>query len=550
NNEVRAITIDVDGLVYVGGNFDAAGGNTAPRIAVWDGTNWGTLGTGTSGFVQAMAITQDYIYAGGNFAIAGNVTANRIARWDRSSLQWETLGQGLSGNVNALAHDGSYLYAGGNFQTASDQENINKVVNNIARWSEIQGWQALGNGTAVGTDKPVNKLVFDGQMSSLYVGGTFNLAGEDNAGNIAIWGLDLGCINNIIPEYTINGSTDNGLNEITLQEGSEIILSILPKDIDFSIELVDGSIILGDYTINNLTESDQGTYTFTTPEGCIETLQIIVESSNVDSDNDGVPDEIDQCPNTAPLEIVDNTGCTAAELPIDNYIISATGLNCRASGNGRISISSNNKNIESSATVIGANLNKSYTFIDNLEITDLQSGQYEICLTNNRFPNYNSCSNIFITEPEELLVTSTLNKENNVLTLKMSGAKNYKINHNGLNFYTKENTMNLVIEDNVNVIQVSTDEICQGTHEEIISLKSSIVYPNPFDKNLNITAFTKSTERVEILIYSSLGVLISSNVYDYQDGVVQIETPYLSAGVYYVLVYNGETLDSHKIVKQ
>ena len=187
NNEVRTITIDGDGLVYVGGNFDAAGGNTAPRIAVWDGTNWGTLGSGTSGFVQAMAITQDYIYAGGNFAIAGNVTANRIARWDRSSLQWETLGYGLSGNVNALAHDGSYLYAGGNFQTASDQENINKIVNNIARWSENQGWQALGNGTDVGTDGPINKMAFDDQMSSLYVGGTFNLAGEDNAANIAIW---------------------------------------------------------------------------------------------------------------------------------------------------------------------------------------------------------------------------------------------------------------------------------------------------------------------------------------------------------------------------
>ena len=42
NNEVRAISIDTNGHVYIGGNFDSAGGGTAPRIAVWDGTGWGT----------------------------------------------------------------------------------------------------------------------------------------------------------------------------------------------------------------------------------------------------------------------------------------------------------------------------------------------------------------------------------------------------------------------------------------------------------------------------------------------------------------------------
>ncbi|MCM4150966.1 glucose dehydrogenase, partial [Arenibacter sp. N53] len=187
NNEVRAITIDVDGLVYVGGNFDAAGGNTAPRIAVWDGTNWGTLGSGTSGFVQAMAITQDYIYAGGNFAVAGNNTVNRIARWDRASLRWDALGQGLSGNVNAMVVDGGYLYAGGNFETASDEQDINKIVNNIARWSENNGWEAMGNGTEVGVDNIVNSLTLDLLKSRLYVGGTFSLAGDSNASNIAIW---------------------------------------------------------------------------------------------------------------------------------------------------------------------------------------------------------------------------------------------------------------------------------------------------------------------------------------------------------------------------
>ena len=187
NNEVRAISIDQSGHIYIGGNFDSAGGESAPRIAVWDGTDWSTLGQGTSGFVQAIAITQEHVYAGGNFAIAGNNTVNRIARWDRTSMLWEAMGQGLSGNVNALAIDGDYLYAGGNFETASDETDINMIVNNIARWSEDKGWEALGNGTDVGVGNIVNSLTFDGTKSRLYVGGTFDSAGEDSANNIAIW---------------------------------------------------------------------------------------------------------------------------------------------------------------------------------------------------------------------------------------------------------------------------------------------------------------------------------------------------------------------------
>jgi len=56
NNEIRAIAFDTDNTLYVGGNFDSAGGRSANRIASWNGNNWGTLGTGTSGFVQTALV--------------------------------------------------------------------------------------------------------------------------------------------------------------------------------------------------------------------------------------------------------------------------------------------------------------------------------------------------------------------------------------------------------------------------------------------------------------------------------------------------------------
>ena len=189
NNEIRSIDIDDSGILYVGGNFDEAGANSANRIATWNGTNWGTLGDGTSGFVQAITSNGSDIYLGGNFAIAGGITVNRIARWNKDTSSWSTLGNGVNNNVNTLLHDGTYLFAGGVFDITFDI-NDDYIVSNIARWNETDGWQALGTNTQVGVDVNVNAMQFakdNHGTTKLYVGGDFSQAGAVNAENAAIW---------------------------------------------------------------------------------------------------------------------------------------------------------------------------------------------------------------------------------------------------------------------------------------------------------------------------------------------------------------------------
>jgi len=68
NNEARSLEIDpLSDVLYVGGNFDNAGGNTANRIAVWNPltSTWSTLGAGTSGFVEAIVATETDVFVGG-----------------------------------------------------------------------------------------------------------------------------------------------------------------------------------------------------------------------------------------------------------------------------------------------------------------------------------------------------------------------------------------------------------------------------------------------------------------------------------------------------
>ena len=86
-----------------------------------------------------------------------------------------------------MKHDGTHLYVAGNFESASDLENVNEIMNNVARWNENEGWEALGTDTFVGVDNQVNALAFSDDQLQLFVGGNYGIAGEINASNISIW---------------------------------------------------------------------------------------------------------------------------------------------------------------------------------------------------------------------------------------------------------------------------------------------------------------------------------------------------------------------------
>ena len=189
NNEIRSIAVDNQGTIFIGGNFDVAGGKEAARIAQWNGNLWSSLGNGTSGFVQAIAINDEFIYAGGNFSIAGGALVNRIARWNRNSNTWEGLSGGLSGSVNDLLLEGNTIYVGGSFESASGS-----VVNNLASWSKTEGWKALGEKDGYGVDVFVKDMELKSDGSGLVVGGSFSQAGTTSATNIAFFNTDYSSI--------------------------------------------------------------------------------------------------------------------------------------------------------------------------------------------------------------------------------------------------------------------------------------------------------------------------------------------------------------------
>ncbi|MGC1513963.1 MAG: PQQ-dependent sugar dehydrogenase [Maribacter sp.] len=280
NNEVREIAVSANGTVYIGGNFDAAGDRSAPRIATWNGTAWGTLGTGTSGFVEAITLDGNFVYVGGNFNLASGNTVNRIARWNLASQKWEKLGNGVSGNVNAISINNGTVYAAGNFASASNDESTSLIVNNLARWNSSAGWQPLGEKLQVGSNNSVNALFFANDGESLFTAGNFTSIGGIRSNYMAQWSENFQCSRTaIVQEYEINGVWSSGEAALELEEGTKVVLSILPNNVPFTVTLPNGTVVNGDYAVGEISKSDEGIYVFTTEDGCTASLEITVLSS-------------------------------------------------------------------------------------------------------------------------------------------------------------------------------------------------------------------------------------------------------------------------------
>ncbi|OAN36303.1 hypothetical protein A6A03_06010 [Chloroflexus islandicus] len=225
NDEVNAIAIDSTGRVYVGGAFtDVAGIATADHVAMWNPATqtWSALGSNgngngaLNGDVKALAIDSNgRVFVGGSFTnAAGIATADYIARWNPTTQTWSALGSNGSGNgalngdVTALTiASNSRVYVGGLFTNAAGISGANWVV----VWNPIsQTWSRLGtvNGGVLMGDA-IQALAVD-NSGRVYVGGWFfnwhNIAAADY---IVMW-------NPVTQTWNAlgsNGSGDGALND-------------------------------------------------------------------------------------------------------------------------------------------------------------------------------------------------------------------------------------------------------------------------------------------------------------------------------------------------
>lgn len=236
-------------------------------------------------------------------------------------------------------------------------------------------------------------------------------------------------------------------------------------------------------------------------------------------------------------------------LPTNNFSISATGLSCRGTMNGIISIKTL-QTLNYTATITGNGQNSRYGFSNSLELKNLSPGIYEVCFTIATESTFKQCFEIVVTEPKDLALFSLVNKQENKLNLKLEGSDIYFVELNGKLTKTSMSELQLSLKTGLNKVKVYTDKQCQGMIERSFFVDAVQVYPNPFDTELNLILGSEYLGTIKVGISDMGGRLIYSKDHHSDGGLLKLNLEDLAPGPYLLQISSGEHRTVRKILRR
>lgn len=183
DNDVNALAIDQNGILYIGGTFANAGGSAATRIVKYNPTTnaFTTMGTGASSTVRALAVGLDNtVYIGGDFATLNGVTCTRLGKWNGSAFS--AVGGAVAGGgaivYSLLVASNGTLYVGGDFTTLNSVSCLR-----IGKWNGSV-FSPLGGGA----DNGVVYVIYEDPSGNIYISGSFtSVASSTLIQYVGIW---------------------------------------------------------------------------------------------------------------------------------------------------------------------------------------------------------------------------------------------------------------------------------------------------------------------------------------------------------------------------
>jgi subtilisin-like proprotein convertase family protein len=263
-----------------------------------------------------------------------------------------------------------------------------------------------------------------------------------------------------------------------------------------------------------------------------------------DDDNDGVTNDIDQCPNTASGNTVNSVGCFI--FPANNFTIEAVGETCLDKDNGKIIISVL-KNYNYTTTVNGT----AYNFSSSLIISNLASGTYNFCISvfvADENKNYEQCFSAVINEGGSIAGKAVVANQKVEITISQGTPPFYAYVNNELILTTFDTNFEINAYQG-DLVQVKTNVECEGVlSKEVDFTTEMIAYPNP-TKGLFEIALPIKQKEVVVEMYSIQGQLISKEKYPLITGKVQVSLEGKPTGVYIAKVILDQPV-TFKIIKE
>lgn len=236
-------------------------------------------------------------------------------------------------------------------------------------------------------------------------------------------------------------------------------------------------------------------------------------------------------------------------LPSDNFKIATNAVTCRGSNNGTIKITAL-ANLNYTVTLIHNSTSTNYNFNSLLDINNLETGNYNVCITIVGQPTFKQCFDVVVSQPKELALYASINPHTPTVTLALSGANVYYLELNGQAYRTSKNEITLPLVQGVNNLTLSSDIACQGTLKKALLLSSKITFaPNPVERILQISMGDDQSQFATVEIFNLSG----ERVYQAKkinEGSIEIDMGNLASGMYVIKVITEKGMVTSKILKK
>lgn len=274
-------------------------------------------------------------------------------------------------------------------------------------------------------------------------------------------------------------------------------------------------------------------------EGCSQ--------EQIDTDGDGVPDFRDNCGETEAGVFVNGDGCEIVTLGSNLFQIETVGETCLGTENGSINILTTD-----TSKVYRAVLNNSQelAFTGETSFSGLMPGEYELCIMAHELDSDVLCYTLTVESGSEVSLSGKVDLSSRKLKVELSGSTSYKINFNGRLFETQDSFLELDLKRGTNKVQVSSNQLCQGTAFYQVNLDSGLnVSPNPFSDQIDVLPLQRNGP-AEVFIYNQSGQILHQGTFSPNEPIIVKGLTKLSPGIYLLEYAEDKSRYYQKIIKK
>jgi len=269
-----------------------------------------------------------------------------------------------------------------------------------------------------------------------------------------------------------------------------------------------------------------------------------------DMDQDGKTDLIISANGT--ITIYRNIRSTLTTPSDTDFKVKFTSLSCRGTQDGSVNLTAAvSAPYTATVTDQAGNVIATGSFTTTYSATSLDTGYYNICVTDADIPGFQQCFSGHLSEPTDLSAYSVVNNDKQTADLHLSGGDSYTIQVNNETYQTNQSNYTVPLQKGNNKLTVTTDKECQGVFVQRITIGNTmVIYPNPFVAGVQIDVGDSQapTGMVEIVDVLGRNVFKDNITNDY--GKLNMDLSQLKSGFYVVTLTIDNTKSVYKLWKK